>query len=151
MKIVRIIVDILMLVFLIMCIPSSRNGFVGLHIIEGSLFALLAVIHFYINRKWVVSVSKTFMSGKLKGIIKRQLGVDWLLVMVWGFSIITGFLALGFSVWGIESFFGFVRVHGISARLGGILICVHLVQHRKQIISYFVKKKTSAENIRRTC
>jgi hypothetical protein len=136
-KTLKIIIDVLLLVLLILSLFSSRDGHVIRHIIEGTLLTVLAVLHVFINRKWLTSVGKKIISGKTKGNVRLQYGIDVLLIAVWGFSIITGFLAMGFSVWGIESYFGFIRMHGVSARLGILLIIVHIIQHRKHIVSYF--------------
>ena len=145
-KTLKIIIDILMVVFLIMCIPSSRSGQVFLHVIQGTVFTLLVVIHVLLNRKWLVSVSKNLMSGKLKGNIKCQYGVDIFLMAIWGLTIITGFIAMGFSLWGVENLFGFIRLHGVLARVGGVLIIVHILQHSSQIASY-IGLKSKKRNI----
>lgn len=132
-KALKIIINILMVASLIICMPSSHNGDIFQHIIAGFTFTTLAILHFSLNRKWFMSISKAIQLKKLKGSTIRQYIIDWLLITVWVFSIITGFLGLVNHV--------FVGMHGVSARLGCLLIIVHIFQHRKKIISYLSRRK----------
>jgi Flp pilus assembly pilin Flp len=112
------------------------------HTVAGIACSLLFAIHFWLNRKmfkvYCKSIKKLNKSTKLRYLI------DVLLVVVWSVAIITGFPALGVYTGMIyESAFPFGRLHGVFARLGAVLIIVHVVQHSKQIKSYFTKKGVS--------
>ena len=67
-----------------------------------------------------------------RGIIKENI----LLAAIWGAVIITGFLALGAIIGGIEGLLVFGRIHSIAVRLGLIFTAVHVFRHREQIMSY---------------
>jgi len=60
-----------------------------------------------------------------------------LLAVVWGIVIITGFLALGVIVGGIESLVVFGRVHNLAVRAGLVYTVAHAFRYRAQIMSYF--------------
>ena len=68
-----------------------------------------------------------------KGISKENI----LLAAIWGAVIITGFLALGVIVGGIEGLFVFGRIHSFAVRLGLVSTAVHAFRHRTQIMSKF--------------
>jgi len=60
-----------------------------------------------------------------------------LLVAIWGTVIMTGFLALGAIVGGIEGSVAFGRIHSFAVRLGLIYTAIHVFLHREQIMSRF--------------
>ena len=135
----KIIVDILMTVFLILSF-IRWEGDPTFHLIVGTACALFFAMHVCIHRKWIKAVTKLFWAGKINKMIKGKYVIDVLLLAVWAIAIVTGFLAIGPYIAGIErSVFG--RLHGVFVRLGLLLIVVHIVQHRSQIVSY-VKVKT---------
>ena len=150
---VRILVDVFMTVFVILSY-IRWSGFSGLvfHGIVGIAFALFAVVHVWINRKWLVSVSGSIKSGKASEKLKRLYSVDLMLIVGWGTAIITGFIAIPYFISGLPGqvvpadsalYFSYVagRIHAISSRIGGGMIIVHIVQHWSQIRSYFGIKK----------
>ena len=135
----KIVIDILMTIFLILSFVRWE-GSATFHIIVGTACALFFSIHVCIHRKWLKAVTESFLAGKVNKKIKGKYIIDVLLLAVWAIAIITGFLAIGPYIAGIErSVFG--RLHGVSARVGLLLIIVHIVQHRSNIIAY-VKGKT---------
>ena len=138
----KIIVDILMTVFLILSFIrcDSDSGFI-FHVVVGSVFALLMAMHLFLNRKWVVSVTKSIMTGKASKKIKQLYIIDMILIAVWGIAIITGFLAIPSFRGGIEFFYVFGRIHAISSRIGAAVILVHIYQHLGHIRSYTGLKK----------
>jgi hypothetical protein len=83
------------------------------------------------------------LAGKINQTVKGKYTIDVFLLVVWGIAIITGFLAIVPYLNGIErSLFG--RLHGITARLGLVLVVIHVIQHIPQIKSYLgfrVKQK----------
>ena len=133
----KIIVNILMTIFLVLSFVrwEGRDG-AAFHFIVGSACALFFTIHIVIHRKWIAAVTKSCLAGKLKKAHKGKYIVDMLLLVVWGISIITGFIAIPpfLGEAGAMSWLG--RVHGITARVGLVLIIVHIVQHIPQIKSY---------------
>jgi len=135
-KNLKIAIDILLLLSFILSLFGWKDN-LNKHIISGAAFAMAASIHFCLNRKWLPSIAKTFKAGKLSRKIKYQYYIDLLLLVVWSFTILSGFLTIGFAVMKIEGLFGFSRFHNISSKFGYFLIIIHVFQHRKQIGSYF--------------
>jgi len=136
----KIIVDILMTVFLILSF-IRWEGDATFHIIVGSACSLFFAVHVLIHRKWLKAVTKSCMAGKLNKKHKGKYVVNILLLIIWSVAIITGFLAIGYFVGGVERMAIFSRIHGISSRVGLVLIVVHAVQHWVQIKSYFGRRK----------
>ena len=138
-KITKIIVDILMTVFLALSFVRWE-GDPTFHLIVGTACTLFFIIHICIHRKWLRAVTKSWLDGKLNKPTKEKYTIDVLLLAVWGIAIITGFLAIAPYIAGVErSVFG--RLHGIFARLGLLLVVIHIIQHRTQIASYFKRNK----------
>jgi len=81
--------------------------------------------------------------GKLKLMMKLQYAVDVLLIVIWSVVLVAGVIAAinylnaGSSVGGIG------RLHGILGRVGCGFIGIHIIQHIKQILSYFKVKKVN--------
>ena len=77
--------------------------------------------------------------------IKRNI----LLTAIWGAVIVTGFLALGAIVGGMESLVVFSGIHSFVVRLGLIYTTVHVFRHTAQIMSRFgikIGRSKQAEN-----
>jgi len=119
---------------------DGAGGF-AFHIIVGCLCVVFFSLHILIHRKWIKATSKAFFTGKIKKAQQGKFIIDMLLLLVWVVSIITGFIAIGpflndtagELIWG--------RLHGISARLGLVLVIIHAAQHIPQIKSYFSLKQ----------
>ena len=134
MKTVKIIVNILMLVFIVLSVVRW-DGNATYHIVVGSSCALFFTIHFLLNRKLFIGLTRKFF--KLSKKIKLQYIIDLLLIIVWCITIITGFIAIRFYIGEAETTFKIGRFHGIMARVGCGFAVVHTLQHLKQIRSYF--------------
>ena len=142
----KIIVDVLMTIFVILSFVrwDGNDGFI-FHAIVGSIFTLLVAAHLYLNRKWLVSVTKSIIAKKANIKTKQLYIVDMILMVVWGIAIITGFLAIPSFVNDAESFHIFSSIHAISSRIGAVVILVHIFQHLGHIRSYMgIKKAKSA-------
>jgi len=137
---IKIIVDLLMTLFLILSFVRWE-GDPTFHFIVGSACTLFFAIHICIHRKWLQAVTKSCLQGKLKPGLRGKYIVDMLLLAIWTFAIVTGFLAIAPFVGEAESMAIFGRMHGVTSRLGLVLVVVHVIQHRKQIISYCKKKQ----------
>jgi hypothetical protein len=112
-------------------------GSPALHVLTGVACSFLFVIHFYLNRKAFAAFGKGIK--KIKPLVKLKYLIDWLLIIIWGIAVILGFFAL-FSYMGIiNDIFDFKRLQGIFARVGGVLILIHIFQHGRQILSYIKK------------
>ena len=141
----KIIVDICMTLFLILSFVRWQ-GDPTFHFTIGIACTLFFALHVLIHRKWLRAMTKSYLAKKINQALVGKYRINMLLLAVWGISIVTGFLAIGSFVGGIEWMFIFSRIHGISARLGLLLVFIHIVQHRAQILSYFkVKKRKPAE------
>lgn len=143
-KTAKIAVDICMAIFLALSFVRW-DGDPAFHFAVGVACALFFAIHVCIHRKWLKAVTKNCFAGKLNKAAKGKYVVDVFLLAVWSIVIITGFLAIGSYVGGISRMHVFSRIHGISARLGLLLIVFHVIQHRSQIVSYF-RGKASRQN-----
>lgn len=140
-KTLRIIIDLLLLLSLIFSIRSWDSNLTA-HITVGIVFAFLLAVHVFLNRKWLISITKTLKARKLNKKIKFQYGINLLLIFVWSIAILSGFPAIGYSMWEKGYLFIFSRIHGVSVRVGCLLIITHVFQHRKQIGSYIKRKKS---------
>jgi len=142
MRTVKIIVDLLMLVFIILSV-TRWDGDPTFHIVVGGGCTLFFVIHFALNVKPFKTMTKNF--GKLRTKMRLQYIVDVLLLIIWSTAIITGFLAILPYLNEIENISALGRVHGVFARVGCGFAVIHLIQHFKQIGSYFRKAKKHIE------
>jgi len=132
---IKIIVDIFMTVFLILSF-IRWEGDPTFHFVVGTVCTLFFATHVFIHRKWLKTVTKSYFTKTINHSLLGKLRVDILLILVWGVCIITGFLAVGYFVWGIEWMSMFGGIHGVTAQLGAIFTAIHIFQHKKQIISY---------------
>jgi len=142
MKPVKITVDILMLVFVILSLIRQRSDPV-FHYFVGGIFCALFMIHFLLNFKLFVSMSKKL--GKLKTLMKLQYVVDIILILIWSVTIITGIIA-AINMNADSSIQGLGRLHGMLGRIGCGFILIHIIQHFKQIHSYFKIQKKEHSN-----
>ena len=134
MKPIKIIVDVLMLVFVVLSL-LRWSGDPTFHIIVGSAFIALFIVHLIINFKPFLKMAGNF--GKFKIWKKLQYIVDVLLIMIWSIVFIAGVIA---AINYLNSDFqlqGSGRLHGILGRIGCGFIGIHIIQHIKQILSYF--------------
>ncbi|MCL2404029.1 MAG: hypothetical protein FWC92_00640 [Defluviitaleaceae bacterium] len=97
------------------------------HIVVGSACTLFFAIHIFIHRKWIKAVTKSCFAGKLIKALRGKYIVDILLLVVWGISITTGFIAIAPFFSDGASTIG--RVHGLTARIGLGLVVIHVIQH----------------------
>ena len=106
---------------------DGTNGAIY-HFIVGSACALFFSVHIFIHRKWIKAVTKSCFAGKLNKALKAKYIIDMLLLVVWGISIITGFFAIPpfFNEMGGS---GMGRLHGVTARMGLVLIVIHIIKH----------------------
>jgi len=138
MKLIKIIVDIIMVIFIILSV-IRWDGDPTFHIVAGSGCTLFFIIHFLLNIKPFKAMTKKF--GKLKVKIKLQYIINLLLIIVWSIAIIAGLIAIPYYMEEAETAFKIGRLHGIFARIGCGLVGIHLLQHLKQIRSYFRRTK----------
>ncbi|MCL1995201.1 MAG: hypothetical protein FWG63_03255 [Defluviitaleaceae bacterium] len=133
----KIIVDIFMTKFVILSFVRwfGNQGLI-FHGIVGTFFGFFLAMHLYLNRKWIVSVTKAMIAKRMNKKSKQLYTVNTILLVVWLIAIVTGFLAIPSYAFDVESFWVFSRIHAVSSRLGGILIIVHVFQHLGQIRSY---------------
>jgi len=117
------------------------------HAIVGIGCTLFFAMHIFIHRKWIKAVTKSCFAEKCNKSLRGKYIIDMSLLVVWGASLVTGFIAVapflgeagGGSIWG--------SVHGITARIGLALIIIHIIQHVPQIKSYLgMKKRAKQEN-----
>ena len=143
----KITVDIFMTIFLVLSfIRWDGMGGAAYHFIVGTACALFFTVHIMIHRKWIKACTKSFFAGKLSKTLKGKYIVDMLLLVVWGISIVTGFIAIPPFLSDTSVASGIGRIHGIAARIGLGLIVIHVIQHIPQIMSYMgIKKRMTKE------
>jgi len=133
----KIIIDIFMAVLLILSfIKWHGSGGAIYHIVVGTLCAFFFALHIFIHSKWIKATTKSCFTGKLSKTLRAKYIVDILLLVIWSISIITGFIAIFPFFSEADDGFGWGQLHGITARIGLILVIVHAVQHIPQIKSY---------------
>ena len=134
MKSVKVIIDIAMLVF----IPLSLirwNGDPTFHIVVGSVFTILFISHFLVNVKTFISMTKKL--DKLSSKMKLQYAVDVVLIVLWSIVVVAGVIA-AMNYFNTDASIREVgRLHGVLGRVGCGFILLHVVQHIKQVRSYF--------------
>jgi len=134
---VKIVVDIFMSMFLVLSfVRWSGNDGLVFHSIVGTGFTMLMVAHLYLNRKWLVSTTKSIKEGKANKKLKQLYVVDIALIVVWSVAIVTGFLAIPWFVNNLEAFSAYSRIHSVTSRIGGVIILIHIYQHLGHIRSY---------------
>ena len=134
MKLAKIIVDITMMVFIVLSL-LRWNGDPTFHIVVGSIFATLFMTHCLLNTKMFISMSKKI--GKLKVQMKLQYLVDIVLIIIWLVVIVAGIISAVSYINADSTIRGIGRLHGMLGRIGCGFILIHIVQHIKQIRSYF--------------
>ena len=143
----KIIVDIFMVLFLILSfVRWNGTGGAAYHFSVGTACALFFATHIFIHRKWIKACTKSCFTGKLKQKLKWKYIINMLLLVFWSISIITGFIAIPPFFNELEVASGIGRIHGITARIGLVLVVVHVIQHIPQIMSYMgIKKRVENE------
>jgi len=147
----KIIVDILMTIFLILSFIRWEDSNFVFHAIVGTCCALFFTLHICIHWKWLKAVTKSFLGGKLNMALRGKYVVDMLLLITWGIAIVTGFLAIGYFLNGMEWMYIFSRLHGVTSRIGLVLVAIHVFQHIPQIKSYLgIKNKGNKDKVQAT-
>jgi len=138
----KIIIDLAMTVLLVLSFVrwEGESG-AAYHFVVGTLCAIFFALHIYIHRKWLRETTKKCLTGKLSKALGRKYGVNVLLLLVWGVSIVTGFAAVAPFFAGHNEGIPWGQIHGITARVGLVLIIIHVIQHIPQIKSYLGLKK----------
>ena len=146
----KIIVDIFMTIFLILSFIrwEGVDGAIY-HIVVGCTCTLFFSIHVFIHRKWIKTTIKSCFSGKLSKVLIGKFVIDILLLIFWSISIITGFIAIVPFFNEREGGFDWGSFHGITARIGLLLIIIHIIQHIPQIKSYLGIKKSAKNTSKR--
>ena len=139
-KTVRFLLNLAQLIAMSAAVYTwDRN--LTVHAISGALFAFLAVRHLQFNRRWFAFIGNFFREGAKNSRLKWQFYISLLSSIFWSLAILTGFLSLlAISSAVSTEQAAFVHIHGVLARLGCLIVLVHLVQHRKQINAYLKKK-----------
>jgi len=138
----KIIVDISMTIFLLLSFirwDGTRGA--AYHFSVGTACALFFAAHVFIHRKWIKACTKSLFAGKLSKTLRGKYAVDILLLIFWTISIITGFIAIPpfFNDMSVTTTIG--RIHGITARIGLVLVIIHIIQHIPIILSYMGLKQ----------
>ncbi|MDR0309466.1 MAG: hypothetical protein LBH88_01740 [Candidatus Methanoplasma sp.] len=139
-KAMKIIINTSMLIAVVISF-IRWDGEPTFHAIAGIVFALLFAVHFWLNKKMFFAYGKNIR--KLDASKKRKYLIDVLLIIVWSIVIVSGIIALLIDPGNSETALNHGGLHGIFARIGGVLIVIHIFQHGRQIVSYFRKNETA--------
>lgn len=143
-KTTKIIVDILMTIFMILSFVRWEDSNFAFHAIVGIASALFFTLHTCIHWRWLKATTKSFLNGKLNKALKWKYHIDILLLVFWSIAIVTGFIAIGNFSYNVEALAAFSRLHGITSRIGLVLVIIHAFQHLPQIKSYLgIKQKST--------
>ena len=146
MKRKKLLIDILMLcTFLISFVSgkalSSSDVMIWwiVHIALSIVFIVLVAMHLCINgRGWFDAGIDLFRGEKYKAVRGRYI-VDWLLLIIFAVVSLSGFPAIGNKLDVANMRLLTKALHSGFSNLGIILIIIHIIQHKKQIASYFSK------------
>jgi len=141
----KLIVNLSMTIFLILSFVRWDSSAPAFHFIVGIACTLFFAIHVFIHRKWLASVTKSYLAKKISPALVGKYRIDISLLAVWGVCILTGFLAVGYLVGGIAWMAVFGGIHGVTARLALVLTVIHIFQHKTQILSYFNRRSPHAK------
>ena len=142
-KTTKIIIDIFMTIFLILSFVRWEDSNFIFHAVVGTVCSVFFTLHVCIHWKWLKAVTKSFMGRKLNTALKGKYLIDILLLTMWGVAIATGFIAIGYFSFGIESMAIFSKLHAVTSRIGLALVIIHILQHIPQIKSYMGIKNTT--------
>jgi len=134
-----------MTVFLVLSFVRWDASNFAFHAVVGIACTLLFSMHVLIHRKWLKATITSCFAGNLSKTLGWKLFVDTLLLVLWGVSIATGFVATVPFVGGAEVASLWGGLHGVTARIGAVLIVVHVIQHLPQIKSYIGISKAGAK------
>jgi len=146
----KIIVDIFMALFMGLSFLRWDDASFAFHAAVGSVCTLAFAAHVFLHRKWVKATTISCFKGSLSKKLLGKYVIDMLLLLTWGVSIVTGFLAVAPFFSETSGAFAWGRLHGITARIGLALVVIHVIQHIPQIKSYFrikrIKKRAKNES-----
>lgn len=145
MKKLKMTVDILMLIFLIISLVNWHINIV-FHVVTGSLFAALMILHIVLNFRWLKGATKTIFKGTAKRKIKLQYVINIILLSAWLIAIITGIITATMLSDGIETDLMPGRAHTASAIAACLLTVIHIIQHRKRLAAFFKKRNKTNNN-----
>lgn len=137
-KKVKIIINILLTISLILSFTINTGVF---HIVIGIIFTLLFIAHALLNRKWLVSVTKSLGKGKLTAKTLRMYWVDLALIVLASVCVISGIPMIGEALGGAKGLEVFRQIHHATSRFTLFLTIAHVFQHRGNIGLYFKKRK----------
>lgn len=136
--VLKIVVDILMLIFFVSMVFAQATGLVY-HEIFGLVLGGLVLLHLFLNQKWIAGVCRGFSrkpkATKLKFILNSALVLFTLVIIITGIFI----SVILFNGSGLGNRPLLVAIHKFSTY--GILgiIGIHLLLHAKYLVGVFSK------------
>ena len=137
----RLLLNLLQILFIVAAVLAWGHS-LTLHALAGICFTFLSVWHLRLNRKMFVSIGKFFRAGVKNTKLKWQFQISILATSFWSIAIISGLLGLiaVFYTGDVEQA-AFVHVHGVLARVGCVMVLIHIIQHHKHIAAYLAAGK----------
>lgn len=146
MKRKKLAIDILMLLTFLISFISGKHlsgsdtvaGWI-IHIAFSVVFIVLVTIHLCINGRGWYDAGKVLFKGEKYKAVRGRYIVDWLLLIVWVITSISGFPAIGYKL-GEDALLLSKALHSGFSTSGLILMIAHIFQHKKQIKAYLGKR-----------
>jgi len=138
---IKITIDILLTVFFVLSYGVYAGMTIPLHMVIGIVATILSFTHVWIHRRRFLPIFRLSTVKKLNAKARWQYGMSLILTITWSICIITGVLigfpAILYNLAGTTDLFMFLAAHILTAFFSIILVIVHIIQHRRRIVSYF--------------
>ena len=132
---IKIALDICM-IFLFITFFDKNFVNMKFHMLSGIIFAVFILIHMFINRKWIISISKKLFDKKIKLRIKISYIVSFLLLISVGLIIVSGFYIILAPV---NRKMFWKMIHYTFSYISIALIGIHLGLYWKWVMNMFKK------------
>lgn len=135
-NIIKIILDIAMVILFITFFNKNLISF-KFHIRSGCIFGVLILVHMFLNRKWIVNVSKRLFDKKIKLRMKISYIISMFLLVTIFSIIVSGVLMMKASTYDRLMFWK--MLHFGSSYLSIALIGIHIGIYWNFVMNMFKK------------
>ncbi len=131
-SILKWILYILMSILIIVNSCTSELTGVLIHIISGTAFCILFVIHIFLSRKLFIANCKNFFNKKLRVKMRINIIIDFLMIVLFMAIAATGILLANDIIpEGFAERHDFELLHGLFAASAFMLLVAHICMHVK--------------------
>ena len=135
-NIIKIILDIAMVILFITFFNKDLINF-KFHARMGCIFALFIFIHMFLNRKWIVNVSKKLFDKKIKLRIKISYIISALLLITIFLIILSGIFIMASDTYDRQMFWK--MMHFGTSYISVALIGIHIGLYWNFVMNMFKK------------